>query len=138
MRCGQPFGPAVVLFFALAPDYRKHPVSGENQPSMRRGPPRVLTGPHGFPRAFLPDGFPPLKLPFASRFVTRFCAGEVLRRLVASTYFSWEKRITERKGRDVGETRSNAFRTAVRDCRGPVFGADPRLQKTSCKWEKPA
>ena len=31
----------------------------QNKPSRGRGSPRVLTGPHGFPRAFLPGGFPP-------------------------------------------------------------------------------
>ena len=33
--------------FALAPYYRKHPVSGDNQPRMGRGPPRVPAGVHG-------------------------------------------------------------------------------------------
>ena len=70
MRFGQPLGTVAAPFLTLAPDYRKHPVSEKNQPSMGRGPPRVLTGPHGFPRAFLPDGFPPPKLPFFHVFHT--------------------------------------------------------------------
>ena len=35
-----------------------------NKPSRKRGPPRVLAGPHGCPRAFHPGGFPPCKISF--------------------------------------------------------------------------
>ena len=52
---------------------------------MGRGSPRVLTGPHGFRRAFLPGGFPPLKTAVFSRFLARVCAEKVLRWLVQTS-----------------------------------------------------
>ena len=46
-----------------------------NRPSRGRGSLRVLTGPHGFPRALLPGGFPSLKLPFFA-FLRAFLRGK--------------------------------------------------------------
>ena len=47
-----------------------------NKPSRGRGPPRVLTGTHGFPRALLPGGFSALKLPFFRVFTHFFAWGK--------------------------------------------------------------
>ena len=47
------------LVSRIRPIQQNTSCKGENKPSRGRGPPRVLTGPHGFSRAFLPGGFPP-------------------------------------------------------------------------------
>ena len=54
------------------PRLQKTSCKWENGPSMRRGPPRILTGPHGFPRAFIPGGVPPRKLLFSRVFTHVF------------------------------------------------------------------
>ena len=70
----------------------------ENKPSMGRGSPRVLTGPHGSPRVSTGVSFgmfSPLKTAVFTRFSVRFCAEKVLRRLVQTNLLESNVRLLE-------------------------------------------